>query len=52
MYVLKSITPISELSRRDQRCLDIATEQAFDSEFNTFRVGACINHSKVSFLRT
>ena len=51
MYVLKSVTPISELSRRDQKCLDIATDQAHSSDFSTFRVGACINHSKVSFQR-
>ena len=42
MYQLTSITPIKNLANKERKILTIAFNEALNSEFTSFKLGACI----------
>ena len=49
MYTIRTVTPLTDITKHDRRCVDLAYSAALNSDFDTFRVGACLKHIKVSF---
>lgn len=47
LYSLTHITPITQITAQDRKALGIACDIALKSDFKTFRLGACVKHSKV-----
>ena len=47
IYQLVKTTPINAISSKDRKALSIASSHALESDFNSFRLGAVVIHSKV-----
>ena len=46
-FTLTSTTPLSQISGKDRKAINIAYESAFTSDFrSSLQLGACIRHSK------
>ena len=46
-YILTSIIPLTKISGKDRKSINLAYESAFTSDFkSSLRLGACINHAK------
>ena len=51
-YTLTSTIPLSQISGKDRKSINIAYESAFTSDFrSSLKLGACIRHPKGYVLR-
>lgn len=46
LYKVTRVTPYHEISKKEHKIFDIAYNSAFKSDFDSFKVGACISSIK------